>query len=183
VVFLPHILNQNLNADLWRGQRYFVRKPKPTNANIGDLAFDGTTLWVWNGLTWTSLAGGGLSAIQFLANGGLIGSQPGLNLIQGSNVTITGVNNPGQSRVDVTVTASAGGGTPHPLLDGVQNNDTSAYTPTSGDLIVSSGNKWTGLPKSLNNYVLTLIAGIPSWQPAGAATTPSLLRNMIAVGS
>lgn len=43
-------------------------------------------------------------------NSSLVGTRPGLNLIAGSNVTLSGVDNSGSDRVDVTVDASGGSG-------------------------------------------------------------------------
>jgi len=43
--------------------------------------------------------------------GTLIGTRRGLNLIQGTNVTLTVADNAGSERVDVTIDAAGGGGT------------------------------------------------------------------------
>jgi len=42
--------------------------------------------------------------------GTLIGTRRGLNLIEGTNVTMTVADNAGSERVDVTINAAAGGG-------------------------------------------------------------------------
>ncbi len=185
IVTGSQVLNQNLNADLWRGRRIYnvasaILLPAPSTSilNRGDMAWDGKFFYIWAGTAWLPQG-----TINFDVNGGLVGSEQGLNLIQGSNVTVTGADNPGSNRVDVTIAATGGGGTPHPLMDGSQNSDTIAYSPTAGDLITSSGNLWEGLPAGTNGYVLTMQAGIPSWQPAGAATQPGFLKYLIAVGT
>jgi hypothetical protein len=36
-------------------------------------------------------------------------------------------------------------------------------TPTEGDILYYSGNKWVSLPKGQNGQVLTLIDGVPAW--------------------
>jgi hypothetical protein len=173
IITRSQILNENLNADLWRGKRYYAQKKAPVYANYSDLWFDGITLWQWNGWKWVS------PIINFDVNGALIGSRGTLNLIQGSNTTITGVDNSAQNRVDITVSATGGA---HNLLDGVQNQDTVAYSPTNGDMIIGSGNKWIGLVAGAATYILTISGGLPSWQPP-APSTSSLLRDMIALGT
>lgn len=47
-----------------------------------------------------------------------IGTEAALNLVEGSNVTITATDNPGASRVDVTIASSgSGGGSANPYID------------------------------------------------------------------
>jgi hypothetical protein len=36
-------------------------------------------------------------------------------------------------------------------------------TPTNGDILYYSGDKWVSLPKGQNGQVLTLIDGVPAW--------------------
>jgi len=47
--------------------------------------------------------------INFAKNGTIIAAQPGLNLIEGTGVTITATNNPTNNRVDYTLNAIGGG--------------------------------------------------------------------------
>jgi len=188
IISRTQVLNQNFNADLWRGHRIYsgTTAPIPSTSilNFGDFWFDGSNLWNWNGSKWVKPATGGLSSVNFDVNGSLVGSQSTLNLIQGSNTTITGINNVGASRVDVTFSSTGGGSTPHALLDGVIDNDTVAQAPVKGMMIYGNGTPlWAGLGIGSSNQVLTVVGGVPSWQPAGAATTPSLLRNLIALGT
>ena len=65
-----------------------------------------------DGTVQNTAGGGGSGSIGFLVNGGLIGTRPNLNLIAGTNSSISGVDNGGASRVDVTINAvgSAPGG-------------------------------------------------------------------------
>lgn len=134
IITASQILNQNFNADLWRGHRFSTASTAPLNPNQGDLWLNTTTynqflLEFWDGHQWVTIG-----ALRFDANGVLVGTRPELNLIAGSNITITGTDNAAQNRVDVTI-ASTSASTPHPLLDGVQNNDTDASTPALGSLI------------------------------------------------
>lgn len=54
------ILNQNFNADLWRGQRYYSQstQPQPSKVpvNKGDSWFDGLHQWQWTGSQWVEQA-------------------------------------------------------------------------------------------------------------------------------
>ena len=50
------------------------------------------------------------SSPEFRVNGTVVASRPSLNLIAGSNTTITGTDNSGANRVDVTISASGGSG-------------------------------------------------------------------------
>lgn len=51
-----------------------------------------------------------LGLTKFDANSVLVGTRPELNLIAGANVTLTGSDNVGASRVDLTIAASGGTG-------------------------------------------------------------------------
>jgi hypothetical protein len=50
------------------------------------------------------------SNLVFSKAGITVGTRPQLNLIEGSNVTLTVADNPGDNRVDVTIAATGGGG-------------------------------------------------------------------------
>lgn len=52
----------------------------------------------------------GLTAVEVAANGTVAGSRPELNLVAGTNTTVTAVDNPGANRVDVTIASTGGGG-------------------------------------------------------------------------
>jgi hypothetical protein len=45
-------------------------------------------------------------AVPFSVNGTAVATEPGLNLIPGSNITITAVDNPGSNRVDYTISSA-----------------------------------------------------------------------------
>lgn len=61
-------------------------------------------------LTITAVSTGAPSPSIFSVNGTQIGTQPELNLIASTGVTLGGVNNTGAGRVDITVTSSVTGG-------------------------------------------------------------------------
>lgn len=78
-------------------------------ANSGDLV-DGTMVTVASLAQFkTDVLAAVAAAIQIVENNAVaLPQEPKLNLIPGSNVTITAVDNPGASRTDVTLAASAG---------------------------------------------------------------------------
>jgi hypothetical protein len=66
---------------------------------------------------------GGTGIIDIYNNGTLIGSRGGINLIAGSNVTINQTDDPGNDQVDVTISATGGGGGGISGI-GIRNNST-----------------------------------------------------------
>src|SRR6185312_4539402 len=52
----------------------------------------------------------GITGVQVAANGTVAGVRPEINLIAGTNVTVTAADNPSAGRVDVTINATGGGG-------------------------------------------------------------------------
>lgn len=82
-------------------------------------------------------------AVEVAKAGTPIGSRPQINLIDGTNVTVTATDNPGAGRVDVTIAAS-GTGIPASTID------------AKGDLLAGSAND-TVVRRSVgaNGFVLT----------------------------
>lgn len=75
----------------------------------------------------TTPAALGITGVQVAANGTIAGNRPEINLIAGTNVTINGADNPGNNRVDVTV--SVAGGLARTSVK------TANYTALAGDLV------------------------------------------------
>jgi hypothetical protein len=71
---------------------------------VDDLANDEGTLTI------TAVSTGAPSPSIFSVNGVQVGIQPELNLIAGSNTTLSGVNNNGAGRVDITIDCTVTGG-------------------------------------------------------------------------
>lgn len=79
--------------------------------------------------------GGGISGIEVDQGGTPIGTRPALNLIAGANVALTVADNPGRSRVDITVAAGAGSGSPTwPVT--ILSSAITAYTALDGDTVL-----------------------------------------------
>ena len=72
---------------------------------------DDFKLFIWDGSQWSELAGGGGgSDILIYKMGNLIGTRPGINFVDGTDISLDVVDNPGLSRVDVTVNYTGTGG-------------------------------------------------------------------------
>lgn len=72
---------------------------------------DDNILFFWGGSAWLQVGTGGIGTTQnYQKNGAFVGAQPALNFIEGTNVTLDVVNNPGANRIDVTVNSTAAGG-------------------------------------------------------------------------
>lgn len=91
-------------------------------------------------------------------------------------------------RIQATV-STGGASTPHPLLDGNIDNDTTAYTPVAGSMIIAnSSNLWDGLPASFAGLFLNLdpITGLPAWTNTKtffSSSVPALIIVQAAAGS
>lgn len=93
-------------------------------------------------LTNGSVPQANVPTIVFAKDGTNIASQSGINLIEGTGVTISGVNNPTNNRVDYTINASGGGS---PITVG-----------TSGNTLYSSGLTGTGQGNTSTGYNIIL---------------------------
>lgn len=104
--------------------------------------------------------------IRYSYNGTLKGTRPEVNLIPGSNVTLSVADNPGTNRIDVTV-AAAGGGSGG-MVDPTQN---------LGDLIVRGTSTTVNLPVgAADGQVLTVdhLAGVGiKWAAPTAVGVPT----------
>lgn len=87
----------------------------------------------------TMLQNGSDTKVQ--KNGTYVGQEPTLNFIEGSNITITAIDDPTNNKIDITIDASGGGGGLPP--DG-----------TYGDVVVSgAGTIWTITDDTSNQQV------------------------------
>ena len=75
--------------------------------------------------------------INVLKSAAAIGTRRGINLVEGTNVTLTLADDAGNDRVNITIAASAGGGSNHNFLSGT-HSDTLAASPVLGDLIAAN---------------------------------------------
>ncbi len=92
--------------------------------------------------------------IRVYDTGGLIGTRRAINLIEGSNITLTLADNGVDDRVDITIAASGGGST-HDLLSAT-HTDTTAAAVLRGSIIagVGASPKWGRLALGAANRVL-----------------------------
>ena len=109
-----------------------------------------------------------------------IGTRRGINLIEGTNVTLTVADDAGNDRVNITIAASAGGGSNHNLLSGT-HSDTVAASPALGDVIAGNATPaWqrvagntTATRKFLRETGNGSIAALPAWDTLVAGDLPA----------
>lgn len=122
-----------------------------------------------------AFAGGSSAIVEVSVNGSAIGSRPEVNIVAGTNVTVSGSDNSGANRVDVTINSSGGGGGGGILdvqhfqaesLDGATTDWTNMVTaPAPLDVSVSSNSIQV---RSYSGSVITASGG-KLRAPAGAA--------------
>ena len=118
--------------------------------------------------------------INVLKSAAAIGTRRGINLIEGTNVTLTLADDAGNDRVNVTIAASAGGGSNHNLLSGT-HPDTVAASPVLGDLIAANATPaWqrvagntTGTRKFLRQTGTGTAGALPTWDTLVSGDLPA----------
>ena len=121
-------------------------------------------------LTNGSVPQANVPTIAFSKNGTGIASQSGLNLIEGTGFTITGVNNPTLNRVDYTINAS-GGGTPAGSNTQIQYNNAGAFGADAGFTRTSTGDTNISATYSGNLFKQQINPNIESLGYKGSAMT------------
>lgn len=109
-----------------------------------------------------------------------VGTRRGINLIEGANVTLTVVDDAGNDRVNITIAASAGGGSNHNLLSGT-HSDTVAASPVLGDLIAANSTpSWqrvagntTATRKFLRQTGTGTVGALPAWDTLLSGDLPA----------
>ena len=99
-------------------QQIYYGTVLPPNAPVGSMFIHtvNQTIQILTLSGWVFVGGSGTGSIKFDTNGTLVGTRPEVNFIPGSNISITGVDNAGANRVDVTI-ASTGSGTSNLTID------------------------------------------------------------------
>ena len=118
--------------------------------------------------------------INVLKSAAAIGTRRGINLIEGTNVTLTLADDAGNDRVNVTIAASAGGGSNHNLLSGT-HSDTVAASPVLGDLIAANATPaWqrvagntTATRKFLRQTGTGTVGALPAWDTLVSGDLPA----------
>lgn len=113
----------------------------------------------------------GITGLQVAAAGTIAGVRPEINLIAGSGMTVSAVDNPGAARVDVTLASSGGGGgTPATT---VQPGTSYAVAPAVGaDTTYAREDHQHGTP-SLTAAAPATTEGIGQAGAVGTAVTPA----------
>ena len=118
--------------------------------------------------------------INILKSAAAIGTRRGINLIEGTNVTLTMADDAGNDRVNITIAAAAGGGSNHNLLSGA-HSDTVAASPVLGDLIAANSTPaWqrvagntTGTRKFLRQTGTGAVGALPAWDTLVSGDLPA----------
>jgi hypothetical protein len=111
-------------------------------------------------------------------NGVAVGTRRALNLVQGTNVTLSFADDAGNDRVTVTITAS--GGASHNVLSAT-HPDTVAASPVLGDLIAANGTPvWarlagnaTATRKFLRQTGTGSVSALPAWDTLMSGDLPT----------
>lgn len=115
----------------------------------------------------------GITGVQIAADGTVAGNRPEINLVSGTNVTVTAVDNPSAGRVDVTVTSSGGGGDSGTPSDTVATETTYGQASAAGSgTEYSRGDHTHGSP-SLTSNAPSVTEGIGQAAVVGVATAPA----------
>jgi len=92
-------------------------------------------------------------------------------VIKATAISSGGGVDTGITQLTGDVTAGPGSGsqaatiTPYPLLDHQKHSDTTASSPTTGDLIYANSTpEWDDLAIGTSGQILTVVSGLPSWQ-------------------
>jgi hypothetical protein len=123
-VTLAELYNSDLNSSDRLGTLSKFSPPVVANGKV--LVGTLSNAVVIYGLTPPAPAGG----LQILVNGTASAVRAGLNLIAGSNVTITAVDNPGANRTDVTIQAVGSGGGGITVAPPYFSDSLNAYVPS-----------------------------------------------------
>jgi hypothetical protein len=117
--------------------------------------------------------------VNVLKSAAAIGTRRGINLIEGTNVTLTMADDAGNDRVNITIAAAAGGGSNHNLLSGT-HTDTVAASPVLGDLIVGNATpawqRFAGNTTTTRKFLRQIgngsVAALPAWDTLVAGDLP-----------
>jgi len=120
---------QNLNI----GNSGVLSISPGTLAGAVTLAAGANVTVTQSGQTITIASSAPSAPANYWVNGTLVAAQPTVNFINGANVTITGANNTGANRVDITIASSgAGSATPAGSDQQIQLNKAGAFGADAG---------------------------------------------------
>jgi hypothetical protein len=111
------------------------------------------------------------ASISVAGNGTVAGIRPELNVVAGTNIAVTAVDNPGASRIDVTIDAAGGGGgTPSNIV--IAETSYGQASSAGAANAYSRGDHAHGSP-SLTGVAPATTEGIGQTAAVGTATAPA----------
>lgn len=170
------ILNENLNADLWRGHKITVGNTPPSDRGRGDVWVDtslGYQAWLWrfwDGTQWAVNSVASVAWISITGKPSTFASDwntmvntpstfpPSAHQLDGALHTVSGLTT-GQVLTALSPTtfgfSTLPAGSPHNLLDGSTDQDTTATAVLRGMIIVGNGTPlWGGLALGSTGRIL-----------------------------
>lgn len=134
---------------------------------------------VTDGFTVSNL-GGGASLIGFAPSGVLLLNQTSPQTFTGGTVTGSGLLKVTAGLLGLDTNTYLTTVTAHNILSAT-HGDTLADSVVAGDIIIGNATpKWARLAKGTDGYILTLVSGLPSWQPGGVGSGITSLNGLTA---
>ena len=153
------------------------------NGNVGTFSAATITVNAKGLITAASSGFGGSLNTVDLSGTTISTNRAGINLIPGSNVSISAVDNAGQNRTDVTVSSTVAAGPPGPPGSGAgslcPSNPTFIFFPPGQTIIPNTGTGASPGTESLGGFVYdgTVSGQIDQWNDAANSPAVTLIAN------
>lgn len=180
-----------VNADINASAGIVFTKFAPTTANRA-IVTDGSGFLITSSTTDVEIGylGGASSNIQTQLNGKQATITGAASTVTTLNLTANrAVVSNGSGKIDISTATSTEVGYLSGVTSAIQtqlNNklSVSLVSPADGDMLYQTSGVYTNIPAGTNGQVLTIVAGLPSWQngtsngiPSGGTTNQYLRKN------